>query len=101
MPASGSTDSGTLRPSALAISFRQTNPLRRHNRAGTVGASSGESARYRAAESRTASRPVTQDVYGRGDRNLTRGRYAVWLSPMSASTIDTLPDLFAQWERFA
>ncbi len=59
---------------ALAISPKQMKPARRQSRAGTTGASPGESARKRAAESSTASSPVTHDVSGLGDRNRTSGR---------------------------
>jgi hypothetical protein len=45
----------------------------------------GDNARNNAAESRTASNPVTQEDSGRGERNHTSGRYAVWLSATSAA----------------
>jgi hypothetical protein len=59
---------------AWPIRRKQSNPLRRHSRAGTFGASSGDSARNRAAESSTASSAVTQEDLGRGERNRTSGR---------------------------
>ena len=50
------------------------NPPRRKSRAGTVGASSGDTARMSAAESSTASSEITHDEYGSGERNRTSGR---------------------------
>ena len=61
-------------PIARAIELKHRKPLRRHSRAGTVGARSGDRARYSAAESRTASRLVTHDDSGFCDRNRTSGR---------------------------
>src|SRR5215470_12773974 len=85
MPAVLSGISGTSQPIAWPTRVRQSNPPRRHSRAGTVGAASGDSARYIAAESSTARSAVTQDDNGRGERNLTSGRYVVWLSATSAA----------------
>ena len=59
---------------ARATSVKHWKPPRRHSRAATVGADSGDSARYMAAESSTASSAVTQDESGRGERNRTSGR---------------------------
>ena len=59
---------------ARATSLKHKNPARRHNRAGTTGAASGDSDSIRAAESSTASSAVTQDDSGLGDRNRTSGR---------------------------
>ena len=50
------------------------NPPRRHRRAGTTGAVSGDRARNSAAESSTASSAVTQEDRGKGERNRTSGR---------------------------
>src|ERR1700733_11576669 len=85
IPALGSGSAGTLRPRARATSLKQMNPLRRHSRAGTTGACVGDSARNRAAESRTESSPVTQDDNGFGDRKLNSDRKVVWLSATSAA----------------
>ena len=60
--------------SARATCRKQMNPLRRHSRAGTTGVEPGDSARKSAAESSTASSPVTQEDSGRGERNRTSGR---------------------------
>src|ERR1700685_1846767 len=70
--------SGPCRPMATAMRLKQVNPLRRHRRAGTTGADFGESARYSAAESSTASREVTQDDSAPGERNRTSVRDVVW-----------------------
>src|ERR1017187_6562919 len=85
MPWLGSAVSGTLMPMPRATSVRHWNPPRRQSRAGTDGAAFGDSARYSAAESRTASSAVTQEDSGLGERNLTSGRYVVWLSATSAA----------------
>src|SRR5579862_8234766 len=85
MPAAGVAISGTSQPIARATRVRQSNPPRRHSRAGIVGAAPGDSARYSAAESSTASSAVTQDDSGRGERNRTSDRYVVWLSATSAA----------------
>ena len=53
MPSAGSIVSGTSQPIARATRVKQSKPPRRHSRAVTVGAASGESARYSAAESST------------------------------------------------
>jgi hypothetical protein len=70
-------------PIARAIRVRHPNPLRRHSLAGTVGASSGERERIKAAESSTESSAITHDEYGCGERKRTSGRYVVWLSATS------------------
>src|ERR1022692_659550 len=84
MPASGSASSGTSRLIARAIRDRHWKPPRRQSRAGTVGASCGASERISAAESSTARSETTHEEYGSGERNLTSGRYVVWLSATSA-----------------
>jgi hypothetical protein len=61
-------------PIARATWPKHTYPVRRHRRAGTSGADSGDSARNSAAESSTASSAVTQDDSGVGDRNRASGR---------------------------
>src|ERR1700729_474573 len=85
IPASGSGSSGMFLPIARATSLKHRKPARRHSRAGTTGAASGDSDSISAAESNPASSPVTQDDSGFGDRNRTSGRYVVWLSPTSAA----------------
>jgi hypothetical protein len=85
IPASGLASSGSSKPIARAMRLKHWNPPRRHSLAGTVGASSGASVRMSAAESSTASSEVTQEVSSRGERNLTSGRYVLWLSPTSAA----------------
>ena len=67
------------------MSPKHWKPLRRHSRAGTVGAAPGDTARYIAAESSTESSAVTHEDSGRGERNRTSGGYVVWLSAMSAA----------------
>ena len=61
-------------PIAWAICRKHRNPLRRHRRAGTSGAVSGDSVRISAAESSTASSAITQDDIGLGERKRTSGR---------------------------
>ena len=61
-------------PIARAIWVKHKNPPRRHRRAGTTGAEPGDSAKKSAAESSTASSPVTHDDSGLGERNRTNGR---------------------------
>src|ERR1700742_5089575 len=85
MPCDASGSSGTGTPSARAMSPKHWKPLRRHSRAGTVGAALGDSARYMAAESSTESSAVTHEDSGRGERNRTSGKYVVWLSATSAA----------------
>src|ERR1700733_5360899 len=85
MPSAALASSGTSMSIARAILVRHWNPPRRHSRAGTEGAASGDKARYSAAESSTASSAVTQDESGPGERNRTSGRYVVWLSATSAA----------------
>src|ERR1700760_1935560 len=87
IPLAGSTASvsGTFSDMAWATRVRHSKPPRRHSRAGTTGADSGDRARYSAAESSTASSAVTHDDSGRGERNRTSGRYVVWLSATSAA----------------
>ncbi len=72
-------------PIAWAIRLKHSNPARRHSRAGTTGAASGDRARNSAAESSTASSAVTQDDSGCGERNRTSCIYVVWLSATSAA----------------
>lgn len=61
IPSPSRTSSGTSMPIACATLMKQVNPLRRHILAVTVGAADGDSARYMAAESSTASSAVTQE----------------------------------------
>ncbi len=82
---SGASAAGTFRPIARATSPRQISPLRRHSRACTSGTDPGDSDRYSAAESSTASSDTTQELRGLGERNRTSGRYVVWLSATSAA----------------
>src|SRR5260370_24344909 len=83
MRGGGAGSWGMSKAIARATRWKHENPLRRHNRAGTTGAASGDGARNSAAESRTDSSEVTHDDSGCGERNRTSCRYVVWLSATS------------------